>query len=254
MECPNCQNHVLITEAQYGALFTCPQCQAVYFVGFDGTPQFEAASDSLNSQPLDLSQGEVDSNGPDAFGINSILNPQPADAFGQSFQVSMPAGQVDPNASGFTAQDFLNNPRGSSDSVRQNTSQQTLGQIDQQPSQQTGHSNRPLQRPIPQRPSIKKKESLGDTLNEISDFGNSDVASPMLFSVRIEGLDTRESIQNLFEALSDKKFNFVSEDLIKKIKNGELQIDDLNPVAAHVLAKRIQFLDLQATWSFKNAI
>lgn len=40
MQCPQCKNDVPVTEAQYGALYTCPKCVAVYFVGFDGQPEF----------------------------------------------------------------------------------------------------------------------------------------------------------------------------------------------------------------------
>lgn len=40
MTCPGCQNEVEVSERNYGALFTCPRCQAVYFVNFDGQPEY----------------------------------------------------------------------------------------------------------------------------------------------------------------------------------------------------------------------
>ena len=40
MQCPQCKNDVPVTEAQFGALYTCPKCVAVYFVGFDGQPEY----------------------------------------------------------------------------------------------------------------------------------------------------------------------------------------------------------------------
>lgn len=40
MNCPSCHNEVQVLERNYGALFTCPQCQAVYFVNFEGQPEY----------------------------------------------------------------------------------------------------------------------------------------------------------------------------------------------------------------------
>jgi hypothetical protein len=40
VQCPQCKNDVPVTEAQFGALYTCPKCVAVYFVGFDGQPEY----------------------------------------------------------------------------------------------------------------------------------------------------------------------------------------------------------------------
>ena len=40
MICPNCQKDVAISEQLYGALYTCGSCQAVYFINFEGQPEF----------------------------------------------------------------------------------------------------------------------------------------------------------------------------------------------------------------------
>lgn len=40
MNCPSCHNDVEILEKNFGALFTCPRCQAVYFINFEGHPEF----------------------------------------------------------------------------------------------------------------------------------------------------------------------------------------------------------------------
>lgn len=40
MQCPQCKNEVPITEAHYGALYTCPKCMAVYFVNFEGQAEY----------------------------------------------------------------------------------------------------------------------------------------------------------------------------------------------------------------------
>lgn len=49
MQCPQCNNEVPLSEANYGALFTCPQCMAVYFVSFEGQPEY--GDMSITAQP-----------------------------------------------------------------------------------------------------------------------------------------------------------------------------------------------------------
>lgn len=50
MECPSCHKTVEVLEKNFGALFTCPECQAVYFVNFDGLPEYSDSEES-NSSP-----------------------------------------------------------------------------------------------------------------------------------------------------------------------------------------------------------
>ena len=38
-DCPQCHTSIEIPEQNFGTLFTCPACHAVYFVGWDGVPE-----------------------------------------------------------------------------------------------------------------------------------------------------------------------------------------------------------------------
>lgn len=60
--CPKCLASIDIPSQFFGGLFTCPKCQGVYFLGFDGTPEqsaphepppqrFESLVDSPISEP-----------------------------------------------------------------------------------------------------------------------------------------------------------------------------------------------------------
>lgn len=40
MQCPSCHKEVDVKDKDVGALFTCPLCRSVYFINFDGTPEF----------------------------------------------------------------------------------------------------------------------------------------------------------------------------------------------------------------------
>ncbi|MGZ3769436.1 MAG: hypothetical protein ACXVCP_13005 [Bdellovibrio sp.] len=48
--CPNCQQPVEIQDKHLGTLFTCPFCNAVYFIDWNGQP--ELASHDAEEQPL----------------------------------------------------------------------------------------------------------------------------------------------------------------------------------------------------------
>lgn len=38
-QCPNCSQSINIEESHHGTLYTCPHCQNVFFVGWDGKPE-----------------------------------------------------------------------------------------------------------------------------------------------------------------------------------------------------------------------
>lgn len=38
-ECPSCHQNIEVLEANFGSLFTCSSCSAVYFINFDGDPE-----------------------------------------------------------------------------------------------------------------------------------------------------------------------------------------------------------------------
>lgn len=46
MDCPNCHTDVEVLEKNYGSLFTCTQCQAVYFINFEGQAEYSEMNES----------------------------------------------------------------------------------------------------------------------------------------------------------------------------------------------------------------
>ena len=67
--CPKCLASIDIPSQFFGGLFTCPKCQGVYFLGFDGTPEqtaphepppqrFEPPVESPVSEPTPYQQQE----------------------------------------------------------------------------------------------------------------------------------------------------------------------------------------------------
>jgi len=51
--CPSCSQNIKIDDSSYGTLFTCPHCQSVFFVGWDGQPEtaLNSAEPSTNYFP-----------------------------------------------------------------------------------------------------------------------------------------------------------------------------------------------------------
>lgn len=197
MECPSCHKDVKVTEAQYGALYTCSSCQAVYFVNFDGNPEYDSTPPT---QIHDGSQISIQTgNGGTTVGLNTaIANAQ-----------EMPA-------------DF------SLTSMYQNT-EETL-----------------VQASVP--------TALENAISDIQNFGNQNVDVNLTFNLKVSGLDTKDLISDFFDSINDSKFGWVAEDIMKSIINGQCVIKNIKPVSAHIIAKRLQFVDLTLDWSFENAI
>jgi hypothetical protein len=84
---------------------------------------------------------------------------------------------------------------------------------------------------------------------EIADYGNQEeVISSISYDVLIKGLDTKEVMLTFKDAIEDSKFAWLTQDILGQIKNGEVTLKNLNPIQAFVLASRIQFLDLDIEW------
>jgi len=64
--CPKCLASIEIPSQFFGGLFTCPKCQGVYFLGFDGTPEqsapHEPSNDDSQAQSNDFQTSEQPQN------------------------------------------------------------------------------------------------------------------------------------------------------------------------------------------------
>ncbi len=206
-----------MTEAQFGALYTCPKCVAVYFVGFDGQPEYgsmelpvvetteESFSADFNTGPND------DISTPDV----------PLQVFESHSEIAPPDNNP---IESFEAESDLNH----------DFSLEPL--LDSEPSLE-----------------IEKPRSISSSFaaaaQEITDYGNQEeVISSISYDVAIKGLDTKEVMQAFKDAIEDSKFSWHTQDILSQIKNGEATLKNLNPIQAFVLASRIQFLDLDIDW------
>lgn len=249
MICPNCQIDAVISEQLYGALYTCGGCQAVYFINFEGQPEFgevptgilsDIVSEPSASEPMaaeisvpeDIESGLVNPASEDSFSP-----PQETESFESSLeplvdsvdmvnfdsklddQFNTPAEAIENQNVEMPAMDFSNTE---------------LNPFEQQP---------------PDSPS-----SFINVAKEISDFGNTEVQlSGLSYELNITGLDTKETMRLFKEAIEDSRFGWNANELLNTIKNGQIKFERLNPVKAYILAKRLQFLDIEKQWK-QNAM
>lgn len=186
MICPQCTNEVPLAEAQFLSMYTCPKCQAVYFIDITGQPEFGDMSLPIpNNAPL---EDHVQTAEP-----NEILTP-----------AEMPIAV--------------------SDFIPEQTSYET---------------------PV----AVENFSDFNSTALEITDFANQDNAlSALTYDLKISGLDTKETMLLFREAVDDSKFGWIAHEIFSTVKNGECEFKNLNPIQAFVLAKRIQFLDIEMEW------
>ena len=77
-ECPSCHSQIEIRPEFFGGLFTCPRCQSMYFISFDGVPE---SQDLRSAAPPEVSQAPSFPSGPDLDSGAEVRFPESEDAF-----------------------------------------------------------------------------------------------------------------------------------------------------------------------------
>ena len=235
MICPNCQVDVSVTEQLFGSLYTCTQCRAMYFINFEGQPEFgditlTPSSDSFESslEPL------IDSI--DVISFDNKLEEQ--------FVALEPQGDLQLPEAALGYQD--------NNQILNQSLNLDLNQNLKQENSKTDHFAQDVFQQTKQ--NTGSKDLFTEIAKEISDFGNTEVQLANLnYDLKIKGLDTHELLQLFKEAIEDSKFAWDVSEIMRSIKNGQVNLEKLNPVKAFILAKRLQFLDVEKDWK-QNAM
>ena len=211
MICPNCQNDQSVTEQNYGALYTCKSCQAVYFLNFEGQPLFD---DQIESEPAAIPSEAGYEPAPAQTetpmqSFESIQSPTPLQS--SSDEGAHASGSFEMNELSSVAESFSSAP-------------------------------------------AEALSTFSEVAKDISDYGNTETQIAHLnYDLHVKGLDTAEIMGLLKEALEDSRFGWDVNELMRTVKSGEIKLMQLNPVKAYVLAKRLQFLDVEKIWK-QNAV
>lgn len=87
--------------------------------------------------------------------------------------------------------------------------------------------------------------------SDVVDFANRGELdnSPLVYRLRIEGIDHKDIRRKVESVLADPKLNFHLKDILPLIKGGALELHDLPPVKASVIASRLRDESVQFHWT-----
>ena len=252
MQCPSCQNEVSVKDKDVGALFTCPQCRSVYFINFDGTPEYGDIDqpsaeelEKLQSQSVPEKKKKKKKDKKDSE-VSEFDAAEAAEAVAVEAEVSALEQQSN-EAPAFEMQ---------SESTFHIEEPQSFEAIEPTPIEalptETSSIDNFSYETQPDEPVVAHASSGQDfasIASEIESFGNDHTAvAGISYDLEISGLDTKESQELLREAITDARFGWHPEDIVREIRTGTCRLKDLTPVQAFVLARRIQFIDVDMKW------
>jgi hypothetical protein len=102
--------------------------------------------------------------------------------------------------------------------------------------------------------SANQNGSVGglSNMNELAAYGNSEESmgreGPLRVRVVVEGIDSPEIREDVKGALTDRKFLWDVEGLMRTINSGCLVIESLTPLKAAIFIERIKGLPLEVRW------
>lgn len=215
-----------------GALYTCPHCKGVFFVGWDGTPEIVTHEPEppkpaplTPPPPLDSSAFDLPDTPPGDF---------PAGHDGLDGPIEYAAVESD---GGY--------PEPTAETVTETETPDAGETAAMEPApEEPVNFDEPLGSVFDEKPSA----SSGD-FGDVANYANSeDVAGPMTYSIQIRGIELAETFERLREAVTDSRFGWDANEIMAKIQGGQLILRGLNPTKASLVVNRIKYLSLEISW------
>jgi hypothetical protein len=242
MICPSCNKDQKVTEHNFGALYTCPACKAVYFINFDGQPEYGEVSSEDYEAANNLQKDAAKSVTPPSD------NPEPFPDAGLEPLMSVTESADSMMGGTPESGSYLSELLG--DAANAGANPFEMNQATPEPVQAP-----PAPRTQPRPPAVAPKPAatggnlFADIAQEISDFANTDSnLAGLNYDLTVSGIDTQETKELFKEAIEDSKFAWDAIEIMKSMKHGRIVIQKMSPAKAFLLAKRIQFLDIERTW------
>lgn len=229
MQCPSCHKEVDVKDKDVGALFTCPLCRSVYFINFDGTPEYGEVQQPSDEELKKLQNAAVPEKKKkkkkkkDDDELDQQQEAQP-DTSTEVFTL-----EPEPEAIHLEVEPLPIEALPMESPTIENFSYEAVSANNEGQFQQA--------------------EDFNSIASEIENFGNQQTAvAGISYDLDITGLDTKESQELLREAIDDLRFGWHPEDIVRQIRTGTCKFKDLTPVQAFVLARRVQFIDVEMKW------
>jgi len=242
--CPICGASVA---ADFG-MVTCASCESVFMVEIDGTVTLPEAAPAAPE--------------PDDATLEAALFEEPGETPQPSEEdlSGMPAHQPEGQADDFTGlspseetTEYVSPTDDAAFSAAEETTTEAAGE--EPPAEDSGAL--PEAEPeysedfLNDLDGTEAKDDKADPLG-VSQFDvaeASQVADGLYYyDLRISGIDTASIKQQVLDILSDKRLGWNAEELRKKIKMGQLVIENLNPVRAVLAVLKLQSLDVDVEW------
>lgn len=88
-----------------------------------------------------------------------------------------------------------------------------------------------------------------DQLSETGVFESTEqVLGAISYSIKIENIDTKDVRLLVMKALDDVKFQWDTREIMRSVKEGAIELKNLNPVKASVVVQRVRDLPVKISW------
>ena len=243
VKCPACGTSI---DADFG-MTSCPQCAAVFMVEMDGSIQ------ELQPEEGEFGEGEQ----PESTFISPPTDdPEPLNedmSFGDA-DLSAPALETEEAEAAF----YEENP----EAQIEDSTDMIVGEGEESPAEEIlaeGSEETPAEysenfmddmNTTPEQGAEKGEDPLGVTA---FDQSAASLLSDGLYyyDLKVSGLDSSQLRQEVIDALSDPRFDWLPEDLKKHISSGELTLTNLNPIKTVLAVIKLQALDVEVEWTQK---
>lgn len=257
--CPNCHKSVEILDKHLGTLYTCPHCNAVYFIDWNGQPEmaqhepepepvvgptaapsFEASVEQNYQDQNFQDQNFQEQNFQEQSGYpeqeQGYQQPETPAAFDGGFNEALNMAEQPPADMTYEAPSEDQEVHGEVPAVEEAPYDfsQTLDSVGS-----------------PAMPEPLAPSGVSDTpdFSDVTDFANADtVSGPLAYTLTIDGIESSLLVSQLKEAMTDSRFGWDVPSLLSQIGGGRLVLRGLNPAKASVLINRIKYLPFKISW------
>ncbi len=263
--CPSCQQPVEVLEQHKGTLFTCPHCNAVFFIDWNGQPEVAEHEVVGTDEP-----GAFENPGQNFAGVPDFSQPDPQQdispnqfssedrvSYGETYSEDYSDSEASPSVEQSIGEDTDQNADQNTDQNANSFGDQTPVFPEQlssevlmteAPLEEAAYDfNAPLDQTTPEVPLIVTPDN--SDFSDVTDFGNAegDLQS-LTYSVVIEGLESNQLVYEFKEAITDLRFRWDVNAIMKSIRSGRVVIKGLGPAKASVLVNRLKYMSVKISW------
>lgn len=94
-------------------------------------------------------------------------------------------------------------------------------------------------------------DAASPDLSDIARFGNSDSTAnegPLRYCVFVAGIDTADVRESFREAITDRKMMWDTDEILRSIKGGEVELRNISPAKAYIIISRLRTLPVHIRW------